>query len=107
MLILQLTTDTLTTIIKKAVRQVLLEERLLKPTGFTLSLSEAASLLRLSETALTKLAKEGKIPHVLDVTGQLSFNLITLALWCQLESKDSIFMRVPDKESPKTHKPVL
>jgi hypothetical protein len=86
---------------------VLLEERISKPIGFTLSLSEAASLLRLSESALIKLTEEGKIPHLFDATGQLSFNLITLALWCQLESKDSIFMRVPAKESPKTNKPVL
>ena len=107
MLILQLTTDTLTTIIKKAVRQVLLEERLSRPTGFSLNLSQAASLLRLSKPVLTQLANEGKIPHDLDVTGQPSFNLITLVLWCQLEGRDSIFVCKPDAESPKTDKPIL
>ena len=106
MLILQLTTDTLTAIIKKAVRQVLLEERISKPIGFTLNLSEAASLLRLSESALTKLVKDGKIPHHLDAKGQPSLNLITLALWCQLEGKDSKFVRKPDTEPPEIHNPI-
>ena len=100
-MILQLNTDTLTAIIKKAVRQVLLEERLSKPIGFTLSLPEAASLLRLSESALTKLARDRKIPHLIDAAGRPSFNLITLALWCQLEDQSTSPASGHDPKSPR------
>lgn len=80
MIILQLTTNELTSIIRNALDEALREKNSRDLCTFNLTVSDASALINLPEGELLKLVVCRKIPHVL-IQGDHYFNKEQLLHW--------------------------